>query len=337
MSIKSKYLKKYQIWRVLDHFFGSSIPSKRFERRRNKITSKLNLEYKNKIVTPRLLKIERIKNISDHDFKNNYVKKGIPVVLEGKANEWLAVKKWSPDWLLENYCDDEVSLFDASIDNKSKVDYKVQQGTLRDVLEAMKIGDQSKYSRFNRILYDHPELIEDFDWKWLYKMRSKLSSGKTFQVFIGGKGTRTSLHAASENNLFTQIYGTKHWYLYPPENDIIFTPPITRSPYFHTLFDPDSADFEKYPNARHITTWECELKAGDVLYNPPSWWHHVTNKTNSIGVGFRWFSIRDSLKMSFTQTLLTIMSTNPPIWYATKNRTDFAKIFKYMNQKNNKQ
>ena len=60
----------------------------------------------------------------------------------------------------------------------------------------------------------------------------------------------------------------------------------------------------------------------------------ITNKTNSIGVGFRWFNLKDSLKMSLTQTLLTIFSTNPPIWYATKNRTDFAKIFKYMNQKN---
>ena len=51
---------------------------------------------------------------------------------------------------------------------------------------------------------------------------------------------------ASENNLFTQVYGKKNWYLYPPEYDIIFNPPVTRSPYFYTNFNPDIPDFEIY-------------------------------------------------------------------------------------------
>tara|TARA_B100001540_G_C15781889_1_gene631421 strand:+ start:401 stop:1402 length:1002 start_codon:yes stop_codon:yes gene_type:complete len=333
MSIKSKYLPQYQKWRILDHFFGNNIPSNRFEDKRNKVILKLKNEYVKKNIKSKIKKVDRVKDISNNDLKHNYIKKGIPVVIEEKAKQWEAIKKWSPEWLLKNFYNDKTSLFNASINNKSKIDYKVKEYTLKDVLEGMKSGDKSMYSRFNRILYDHPQLIEDFDWKWLYEMRNYFSSGKTFQVFIGGKGTNTSLHAASENNLFTQIYGKKHWYLYPPENDIIFTPPITRSPYFHTLFDPEKPDYSLFPNAKHIVTWECELNAGDILYNPPSWWHHVTNKTNSIGVGFRWFNLRNSLKMSFTQTLLTIMATNPPIWYATKNRTDFAKIFKYMNKK----
>ena len=53
-------------------------------------------------------------------------------------------------------------------------------------------------------------------------MRNKISSGKTFQVFIGGKGSKTTLHCATENNLFTQVFGEKHWYLYPPKNDFFF-------------------------------------------------------------------------------------------------------------------
>ena len=334
MSNNLKYLSEYQKWRILDHFFGTNSPSIRFKKNRDKTTLKLHSYLSNNNFKQKTKQIDRVSNISDKDLRTEYINKGIPVVIHGGAKTWTAVQKWSPDWLLKNYCDDKISLFDASIEKNSQVDYKVDDSTLRDVLEAMKIEDTSKYSRFNRILYDHPELIEDFDWNWLYNMRGNFSSGKTFQVFIGGKGTRTSLHSASENNLFTQVYGRKHWYLYPPDYDIVFTPPITRSPYFHSQFDPDNPDYDSFPNTKFITTWECELGPGDILYNPPSWWHHVTNKTNSIGVGFRWFNLKDSLKMSFTQTLLTIMSTNPPIWYATKNRTDFAKIFKYMNQKN---
>ena len=96
--------------------------------------------------------------------------------------------------------------------------------TLKDVIESIKLGDTNKYSRFNRILYDHPELIDDFDWKWLYNMRNKISSGKTFQVFIGGKGSKTTLHCATENNLFTQVFGEKLNRYITPVNSALNTP-----------------------------------------------------------------------------------------------------------------
>ena len=85
-----------------------------------------------------------------------------------------------------------------------------------------------------------------------------------------------------------------------------------------------------------MQAWECVLEPGDILFNPPSWWHHVTNLSESIGVGFRWFDLFSSTKSSFTQTLLTLFSSNPYIFQAMKNRTDFAKIFEYMNKKNRK-
>ena len=331
MTIKSKYIYNYQLWRIADHLFGNTTPAKRFVKKRQKNRDLLLKDLKK--YKGSIQQIEKIKDISDNDLKQKYIKRGIPVVLKGKAKNWKAIKKWSPDWLFDNFCNDKISLFDTTIKKNHTPDYKVNESTLKDVLNAIKSGDTSKYSRFNRLLYNHPELLNHLDWKWLYNMRSTISSGKTFQVFIGGKDTKTTLHAASENNLFTQIYGKKHWYLYPPEYDIIFNPPITKSPYFHSLFNPEKADYKEFPHTKHITTWECELEAGDILYNPPSWWHHVTNTSDSIGIGFRWFSIKDSLKMSITQTLLTLLSTNPPIWYAAKNRTDFAEIFKYMNKK----
>jgi len=332
-GIKHKHLAEYQFWRFADHLFGKQVPSNRYINQRKKITALITANFKDKKIRGALRQIDRVTNISDHDLKKNYIDKGIPVVMVGKAKEWDCVKKWSPDWLLQNYCDDKVSIFNASTQEMTDVNYNVEETTLKDVLNAMKEGDTSKYSRFNRLLYDHPELVEDFDWKWLYNRRNTISSGKTFQVFIGGKGTRTTLHSASEHNLFTQVYGTKHWYLYPPENDVIFEPPVTRTPYFHSMFDPEFPNLEVFPNAKYLQAWECKLEAGDVLFNPPSWWHQVTNLDDSIGVGFRWFSPADSFKMSFMQTLLTFTSTNPPIWMATKNRTDFARIFKYMNKK----
>ena len=333
MSTQARYRRRYQIWRILDHITGKGIPAVRFTNQRNKIINNILSKKLVDTTTGEIRQVDRRKDLSKKQFKDQYLKKGIPVVMEGKANDWKCVKKWSIDWLYDNYCNDEVAIFNPLDSNTGKVNYNIEETTLKMVIEAMKIGDTTKYSRFNRLLYDHPELLDDFNWKWLYKMRNNISSGKTFQVFIGGKGTNTTLHCASEHNLFTQVYGEKLLFLYAPKSDILLDPPITRSPYFYSKFNPENPNLNEFPAAKYLCTWECILKPGDVLFNPPLWWHQVKNLSHSIGVGFRWFSPFDSFRGSFINTLMTILSTNPPIWTANKYRTDFARIFKYMNNK----
>ena len=40
----------------------------------------------------------------------------------------------------------------------------------------------------------------------------------------------------------------------------------------------------KFPKLESITPYEIELHAGDVLYIPPFFWHHVESLTNCISV-----------------------------------------------------
>ena len=255
------------------------------------------------------------------------------MVLKGKATNWRCVQEWSMAWLKSHYGNDRVDIFDPLDYDSKEVNYDVEVTTLSTILDAMEHGDTSKYSRFNRLLYDHPELVEHFDWEWLHQMRSTWSSGKTYQVFIGGQGTRTSLHCAGEHNLFTQVHGKKHWYFIEPKADPWLNPPVSRTPYFYSMFDPECPDYESYPGMAATQIWECTLEPGDVLFNPPFWWHQVRNITPSIGVGFRWFDLVDNLATNATGTALTLMATKPPIWTATKHRTDFAAIFKHMQSK----
>tara|TARA_B100000925_G_scaffold282779_1_gene255959 strand:- start:129 stop:1130 length:1002 start_codon:yes stop_codon:yes gene_type:complete len=318
---------KYQFWRVLDHLVGGKAPAQRFAVQRQRLSAPSTSS------TKPIKTIPEVRDLSDAEFHAQYVQQARPVVLKGKAAEWPCVQKWSMDWLREQHGEDRVDIFDPLDSASNEVNYDVEVTTLARVLDAMEEGDVSKYSRFNRLLYDHPELVEDFDWQWLHRMRSAWSSGKTYQVFIGGKGTRTSLHCAGEHNLFTQVHGQKHWYFIEPQADAWLDPPITRTPYFHSLFDPESPDFESYPGMASIQVWECTLEPGDVLFNPPFWWHQVHNVTPSIGVGFRWFDLIDNLKSNPTGTALTLLATTPPIWTATKHRTDFAAIFKRMQSK----
>ena len=276
--------------------------------------------------------ISRISNISIKDLKKDYMDKGLPVILSGFAKDWSALKEWTPEKLSTRFGEDPVSLIDTTTNGSNGLDYAFEDSDLKTVIQAMIDGDTSKYSRFNRLLYDHPELLKDFDYKWLYKMRCLISSGKTFQVFMGAKGTRTQLHAASEHNLFTQVYGKKHWYIMSAKYDIALNPPVNGAPYFYTELDPDSPDLNLFPHFKNMEILECTLEPGDVLYNPPSYWHHITNLSASIGVGFRWFGVIDCFKINFSQTLLTLLATNPPIWIATKYRTNFPKIFSFIKK-----
>jgi hypothetical protein len=132
-----------------------------------------------------------------------------------------------------------------------------------------------------------------------------------YTLFLGGKGTDTAIHNAGNENIFVQVYGQKKWRLYPMEHMAIFDPPANRSLYKYTYYKPDDPDNVRYPMSRHKDYYETVLEAGDVLYNPPYYWHHVSNPVSSIGVGCRWSNIRTALRASPLLATLELFNTNP--------------------------
>ena len=44
--------------------------------------------------------------------------------------------------------------------------------------------------------------------------------------------------------------------------------------------------------------WTVILEPGDVLYNPPFFWHQARSIDTNIGVGFRWFSLAANSKLA---------------------------------------
>ena len=131
--------RRYQGWRILDHFLGKDIPSKRYISQRNRILNLFLSEKKNEITENNIQKVDRVKNISEKNLKQNYIKKGIPVVMEGRAKDWKCIKKWSLDWLSENYSKDEVAIFDPVNPGNDKINYKVEKTTLKDVIQSIKL------------------------------------------------------------------------------------------------------------------------------------------------------------------------------------------------------
>lgn len=105
---------------------------------------------------------------------------------------------------------------------------------------------------------------------------------KDLKIWIGPAGTVTPLHCDYDDNLLAQVWGTKRIMLFPPhyaENLYLWeSNPVL----FGSKFNPEAPDFSRFPRARAVKGCQCMLNAGDLLYLPAGWFHHVRAMTFSL-------------------------------------------------------
>jgi hypothetical protein len=137
------------------------------------------------------------------------------------------------------------------------------------------------------------------------------------QLFLGAR-PRTGLtyHCANNVNLFLMLHGRKRWTFVDPAWSYGMYPWVTRSGAYvasivgHRELSPDDQVLvEACPR------WQVELEPGDVLLNPPWWWHEVENlDAETVGCATRWSGpgIAETNRLfSFAQTL------TPAVWRET--------------------
>jgi hypothetical protein len=100
------------------------------------------------------------------------------------------------------------------------------------------------------------------------------------RLWVGG-AVRTQTHQDPEHNLACVVAGRRRFVLFPPEQvgnlylgpiDKPFPPPLS-------LVDPTAPDFERFPKFRLAlqAARVAHLEAGDAIFMPKYWWHHVTS------------------------------------------------------------
>jgi len=109
-------------------------------------------------------------------------------------------------------------------------------------------------------------------------------------LFVGSEQVFSNLHCAPGGNFFLQIAGRKTWTLVEPDLSPYLFPIISR-PFNHCLsgfgsYHRYAAEAEACPIAG-VPRQEVVLEPGDVLYNPPWWWHEVHNEGITIGCAIR--------------------------------------------------
>ena len=143
-----------------------------------------------------------------------------------------------------------------------------------------------------------PELMEDFKPEIIYGKsdrinhklmpRTLLKGTTLYELFLGGNGSFFPyLHydALFMHTQITQIYGSKHFIMFPPDE----TPniyPYSDNPKISQVdfFNPD---YEKFPLFRKVKKIEFTLFEGETLLFPSAWWHttKISEPCISLGMG----------------------------------------------------
>ena len=95
-------------------------------------------------------------------------------------------------------------------------------------------------------------------------------------LWAGNGGGCTPMHFDNLSNFFTQLVGRKRLLLFPPEQwPHVYPYPCTHPMDSYAMVDVEAPDLERFPSLARAKGLECTLNAGDVLWLPSFWFHHV--------------------------------------------------------------
>ena len=234
--------------------------------------------------------IERIKNITPDEFRNNYVVKRKPVVIEDATLQWRALNKWTADFWTKNYEEKKVVVDDKTY-------------TLKEIIELAQNSDENKpapYYRNIRIDHEYPELKTDilpesdfclpnkFYGSLFKPLKNSFLAYGQYELFIGGKGRSFPyLHydVPGADTFIHQIVGVKDLILFSPDDSKYLYPKSGVAFNVSDIPDIENVPEEKYPLFKKATRYQIRLNAGESVYFPSGWWHTAKMQSFSISIG----------------------------------------------------
>lgn len=101
------------------------------------------------------------------------------------------------------------------------------------------------------------------------------------RLWLGNRVT-TPIHFDSQHNLACVACGARRFTLFPPEQlPNLYIGPLDFAPTGAaiSMARPDQPDDPRFPRLRQAlaAAQVAELHAGDAIYMPPLWWHHVAS------------------------------------------------------------
>jgi len=234
--------------------------------------------------------IDAVSELDPIQFHKNYFQKHQPVLIKGGVKDTAYFDKWSLDYLNTKFHSRKVKVFHCktgyyNFNIKGQME-RIEMPFSRAVEYFVGEEDTSKshYMQQVAIAEFFPELMEDLSRpKW--NLPADLIN--EMNLWVGGAGCVTPLHFDHAHNFLIQVRGLKELTLFSPADSANLYPSDQGAGHLSQIY-LDQVDEEKFPLFRNATPFHCSLEAGDVLFIPPGWWHHVRSMEACISVNFWW-------------------------------------------------
>ncbi|HEX8821455.1 MAG TPA: cupin-like domain-containing protein [Archangium sp.] len=256
----------------------------------------------------RPLPIERIDNPSPGFFREHYLDRQRPVVITGVASRWPAVARWSPEWFREQMGEHRITVERSRSERPSNDPLEFlrnryyEEARLGGIIDVMLSGEHPPgafYVTYSNIFQKAPALLKDFEslprtlgipesWPEAVKERLTLRPG----FWLGPAGTVSAVHFDRQENFNAQVTGRKKWTLFSPEDSHhLYYPALELPTVIFSPVDVEAPDAQRFPRFAGAQPHETVLDAGEILFIPSGWWHHVRTLELSISLNFWWWTL----------------------------------------------
>ncbi|WP_242083918.1 cupin-like domain-containing protein [Aestuariivivens sediminis] len=204
----------------------------------------------------------------------------MPIVLRGFIKNSKACQTWSIPWLSTHFGDQTVQCIPPDISSFLGEEVKLQDLSVKDfcTLKAY----ENYYINNHHSLFGKTDFYDSCEGRRIEALRG--TRHVVDQWFISrSTHTGTSLHCANGDNMFLNIKGRKEWHFIHPSYTPLLSPLVSKYGTYavagveKSLLNQWDAITDTYPYFKRIPVYKVVLQEGDVLFNPPWWWHSVRN------------------------------------------------------------
>ncbi|XP_030299033.1 bifunctional peptidase and (3S)-lysyl hydroxylase JMJD7 isoform X2 [Sparus aurata] len=251
-------------------------------------------------------------------FYRDWIGPNKPCIIRNAFSHWPALSRWSPEYLREKVGSKVISVAvtpngyaDAVSGDRFVMpeERRMSFSAVLDIIEGkVEVGGGVFYvqKQCSNLTEELPELTDDVEphVSWM---------------------SDALVHKDHYENLYCVISGEKNFILLPPTD----RPFIPYGEYQPALYhqrddgefevvdqsgsekvpwiplDPLDPDLERYPQYRRARPLRCSVKAGEMLYLPSLWFHHVQQSHGCIAVNF-WYDMEYDIKYNYFQLLETL-------------------------------
>ncbi|MFD2937025.1 cupin-like domain-containing protein [Spirosoma flavum] len=239
-----------------------------------------------KPVAKPITQIDKRSNISQKELIAEYIEPAIPVVLTDATRDWDAMGKFTPSFFKKQY-------------GHLTKELKGVTYTLSDYIDLMLASTPKNPAPypFNVNVEQYlPELLDDLKPEILYAKSDRvnhpllpkflLNGTQVYELFFGGNGgSFPFLHvdALYLHTQITQLYGSKEFFLFPPEQAAYMYPKADNDKISQVdVFNPD---YVKYPLFKEVEPIRVTVEEGETILFPTKWWHTTQIHEPCISLG----------------------------------------------------